>query len=216
MKSWKNTILFYLALLVIRLSCLLTVVVRSNEKFVSQSVTPYVKKKPAYSREDDFNPVVCYHICMGFNMNNKSDSFSVSMSDTFWGAAFTDHVGIENIREVLKLSWLSATSISLYIKYLCNVYLVHEEDNAECSTRNQLPSRYSFTSPHIVEGHTHILDALQKHEGQYHLVMIPYNIEHHWVLVAINTMDENIYYVDLLRVHHPHAGRECLVHLINK
>ncbi|GAA0186469.1 hypothetical protein LIER_33757 [Lithospermum erythrorhizon] len=61
------------------------------------------------------------------------------------------------------------------LRYLCDVYLVHEEDNAG-STRNQLPSRYSFTSPHIVAGHTHCLDALQKNEGQDHLVMIPYNI----------------------------------------
>ncbi|GAA0170016.1 hypothetical protein LIER_40870 [Lithospermum erythrorhizon] len=98
------------------------------------------------------------------------------MLDAFWGVAFTNHVGIENIREVLKLSWLSATTISLYIKYLCDIYLIHEEDNAGCSTRNQLPRRYSFTSLHIVAGHTHILDALQKHEGEDHLVMIPYNI----------------------------------------
>ncbi|XP_027364438.1 uncharacterized protein LOC113871543 [Abrus precatorius] len=46
--------------------------------------------------------------------------------------------------------------------------------------------------------HQHITDMLKRHMGEDHLIFAPYNVGQHWILVAINTSNETMYYMDPL------------------
>ncbi|XP_027345522.1 uncharacterized protein LOC113857633 [Abrus precatorius] len=122
------------------------------------------------------------------------DIATFQLTSEHWGKEFCDIVGKENIIEVICRHWLSASSINLYIRYLCEAYL-----------HGTMANRFSFISSYEMDEalnpnpHQHITEMLKRHMGEDHLIFAPYNVGQHWVLVAINTGDETIYYMDPLR-----------------
>ncbi|XP_027364529.1 ubiquitin-like-specific protease 1 [Abrus precatorius] len=122
------------------------------------------------------------------------DTATFQLTSEHWGKEFCDILGKENIIEVIRRHWLSASSINLYIRYLCEAYL-----------HGTMANRFSFISSYEMDealnpnAHQHIAEMLKRHMGEDHLIFVPYNVGQHWVLVAINTADETIYYMDHLR-----------------
>ncbi|XP_027357459.1 uncharacterized protein LOC113866859 [Abrus precatorius] len=116
------------------------------------------------------------------------DIATIHITTLHWGKEFYDIVGKENILEVIRRHWLSASSINLYIRYLCEAYL----------HRTTMTYRFSFISPYEMDKklnpnpHQHIAEMLKHHMGEDHLIFAPYNVGQHWVLVAINTSNETI------------------------
>ncbi|KAK1384461.1 hypothetical protein POM88_022196 [Heracleum sosnowskyi] len=111
----------------------------------------------------------------------------------YWNAnPWIEHINKENVLEVLDAQWLSASSLAFYIRYLCEVFLSKNPDMA---------AKFSFVSPHIV---SHLVDnsnsslakCLLNYVGKDHLLFVPYNVGNHWILVAINTTTESIYFMD--------------------
>ncbi|KAJ1433728.1 Papain-like cysteine peptidase superfamily [Sesbania bispinosa] len=87
----------------------------------------------------------------------------------YWGKEFTDKIGKDEIKEVVCHRVLSASSLCYYISYLCEAYL-HDTDKA---------SKFSFISPYELEEEDvngYIVEALQRHANQDHLVMVPCNV----------------------------------------
>ncbi|XP_027368304.1 uncharacterized protein LOC113874267 [Abrus precatorius] len=124
--------------------------------------------------------------------DQANDTATFQLTSEHWGKEFCDIVGKKNIIEVIRRHWLSASSINLYIRYLCEAYL-----------HGTMANRFSFIfimdealNPNP---HQHIAEMLKRHMGEDHLIFAPYNVGQHWVLVAINTADETIYYIDSLR-----------------
>ncbi|KAK1370775.1 hypothetical protein POM88_036867 [Heracleum sosnowskyi] len=111
----------------------------------------------------------------------------------YWNAnPWIEHINKENVLEVVDAQWLSASSLAFYIRYLCEVFLSKNPDMA---------AKFSFVSPHIV---SHLVDnsnsslakCLLNYVGKDHLLFVPYNVGNHWILVAINTATESIYFMD--------------------
>ncbi|KAJ1438682.1 Ulp1 protease family, C-terminal catalytic domain [Sesbania bispinosa] len=117
-------------------------------------------------------------------------------SKYYWGKEFKDEFGTNEIIEVTRHRLLSGSSLCFYISYLCEAYL-HDTDKA---------SKFSFVSPFELKEkktvNAHIVQALQRHANQDHLVLVPCNMGDHWVLIAINTSDETVYFMDLLCHHY--------------
>ncbi|KAL6570262.1 hypothetical protein OROMI_014776 [Orobanche minor] len=114
----------------------------------------------------------------------------------FWNAdPWIEHINKENVLEVLDTQWLSASSLVFYIRYLCEVYL---------STNPDFINKFSFASPHRIvsplvdssEASTHLAKCMLRYVDKDHLLLVPYNVSKHWVLVAINTTTESIYFMD--------------------
>ncbi|KAK1403736.1 hypothetical protein POM88_003341 [Heracleum sosnowskyi] len=93
----------------------------------------------------------------------------------FWdGDPWTDHINKENVLEVLNEQWLSASSLTFYIRYLCEVYL---------SKNPNMATKFSFVSPHIVshlvdssEASTNLAKFMLGYVDKEHLLFVPYNI----------------------------------------
>ncbi|KAL6560911.1 hypothetical protein OROHE_006088 [Orobanche hederae] len=85
--------------------------------------------------------------------------------------------------------------VRLVVMYLCEVYLYKTPD---------LITKFSFVSPHRIvsplvdsfEASTHLSQCMLRYVDKYHLLLVPDNVSKHWVLVAINTTTESIYFVD--------------------
>ncbi|KAL6508939.1 hypothetical protein OROHE_021498 [Orobanche hederae] len=114
----------------------------------------------------------------------------------FWNAdPWIEHINKENVLEVLDTQWLSASSLVFYIRYLCEVYLSRNPD---------LINKFSFASPHRIvsplvdssEASTHLSKCMLRYVDKDHILLVPYNVSKHWVLVAINTTTESIYFMD--------------------
>ncbi|KAL6579887.1 hypothetical protein OROMI_007911 [Orobanche minor] len=114
----------------------------------------------------------------------------------FWNAdPWIEHINKENVLEVLDTQWLSASSLVFYIRYLCEVYLSKNPD---------LITKFSFVSPHHIvsplvdssEASTLLAQCMLRYVDKDHLLLVPYNVSKHWVLVAINTTTESIYFMD--------------------
>ncbi|KAL6506180.1 hypothetical protein OROGR_024361 [Orobanche gracilis] len=114
----------------------------------------------------------------------------------FWNAdPWIEHINKENVLEVLDTQWLSASSLVFYIRYLCEAYLSRNPD---------LITKFSFVSPHSIvsplvdssEASTHLAKCMLRYVDKDHLLLVPYNVSKHWVLVAINTTTESIYFMD--------------------
>ncbi|KAL6585909.1 hypothetical protein OROMI_002553 [Orobanche minor] len=111
----------------------------------------------------------------------------------FWNAdPWIEHINEENVLEVLDTQWLSASSLVFYIRYLCEVYLSRNPD---------LINKF-FASPHRIvsplvdssEASTHLAKCMLRYVDKDHLLWC-LTIKH-WVLVAINTTTESIYFMD--------------------
>ncbi|KAJ1396288.1 Ulp1 protease family, C-terminal catalytic domain [Sesbania bispinosa] len=117
-------------------------------------------------------------------------------SKDYWGKEFKDEIGTNEIIEVTRHRLLSGSSLCFYISYLCEASL-HDTDKA---------SKFFFVSPfELKEKKTmneHIVQTLQRYANQDHLVLVPCNVGDHWLLIAINTSDETVYYMDPLRHHY--------------
>ncbi|KAL6532728.1 hypothetical protein OROGR_013688 [Orobanche gracilis] len=114
----------------------------------------------------------------------------------FWNAdPWIEHINKENVLEVLDTQWLSASSLVFYIRYLCEAYLSRNPD---------LITKFSFVSPHSIvsplvdssEASTHLAKCMLRYVDKDHLLLVPYNVSKHWVLVAIYTTTESIYFMD--------------------
>ncbi|KAL6506217.1 hypothetical protein OROGR_024398 [Orobanche gracilis] len=114
----------------------------------------------------------------------------------FWNAdPWIEHINKENVLEVLDTQWLSASSLVFYIRYLFEAYLSRNPD---------LITKFSFVSPHSIvsplvdssEASTHLVKCMLRYVDKDHLLLVPYNVSKHWVLVAINTTTESIYFMD--------------------
>ncbi|KAL6544843.1 hypothetical protein OROMI_023705 [Orobanche minor] len=122
------------------------------------------------------------------------NDIEVPIKSYFDGHSWIEHIGRENIMEILDDQWLSSSSIVLYIRYLGDVYL---------SKNPELDAKFSFASPHTVPplvdisaASNYLADCLLRYVGVDHLVLMPHDVGKHWVLVAINTKTESIYYMD--------------------
>ncbi|XP_027356736.1 uncharacterized protein LOC113866046 [Abrus precatorius] len=99
------------------------------------------------------------------------DTATIQLTSEHWGKEFCDIVGKENIIEVIRRHWLSASSINLYIRYLCEAYL-----------HGTMANRFSFISPYEMDEalnlnpHQHIGEMLKRHMGEDHLIFAPYNV----------------------------------------
>lgn len=117
----------------------------------------------------------------------------VDLGMLYWNLGpYREHINKENILEVLDAQWLSASSLVFYIRYLCEVFFSKNPD---------LAAKFSFVSPHLVShlvdsSDTNLAKSLLGHIDKDHLLLIPYNVSKHWVLVAINTKKEIIYFMD--------------------
>ncbi|KAK1360602.1 hypothetical protein POM88_045076 [Heracleum sosnowskyi] len=127
-------------------------------------------------------------------MLDRVNDLEIEMGPFWDGNPWTEHINKENVLEVLNEQWLSASSLAFYIRYLCEVYL---------SKNPNLAANYSFASPHIVshfvnisEASTNLAKLMLGYVDKEHLLFVPYNVSEHWVLVAINTRTENIYFMD--------------------
>ncbi|KAL6580203.1 hypothetical protein OROMI_008227 [Orobanche minor] len=145
---------------------------------------------PGDSSHDDVILVLLRAI---INMDVVTD-IEVPIKSYFNGEFWIEHIGRENIMEILDDQWLSSSSIVLYIRYLGDVYL---------SKNPELSAKFSFASPHTVPplvdlpaASNYLADCLLRYVGVDHLVLMPNNVGKHWVLVAINTKTESIYYMD--------------------
>ncbi|KAK1371318.1 hypothetical protein POM88_037410 [Heracleum sosnowskyi] len=104
----------------------------------------------------------------------------------YWNAdPWIEHIDKENVLEVLDAQW-----------YLYEVYLSKNLD---------LAAKFSFVSPHLVSplvdnSDTSLAKCLLGHVDKDHLLLLPYNISKHWILVAINTKTEIIYFMDPARM----------------
>ncbi|KAK1376932.1 putative Ulp1 protease family catalytic domain-containing protein [Heracleum sosnowskyi] len=81
-------------------------------------------------------------------------------------------------------------------RYLSEVFLSKNPD---------LTAKFSFVSPHLVShlvdsSDTNLAKCLLGHIDKDHLLLLPYNVSKHWVLVAINAKTEMIYYMDPARM----------------
>ncbi|KAL6566595.1 hypothetical protein OROMI_014999 [Orobanche minor] len=103
----------------------------------------------------------------------------------FWNAdPWTEHINKENVWRY----WIPNG-------YLCEVYLSRNPD---------LINKFSFASPHRIvsplvdssEASTHLSECMLRYVDKDHILLVPYNISKHWVLVAINTTTESIYFMD--------------------
>ncbi|KAL6544392.1 hypothetical protein OROMI_023254 [Orobanche minor] len=103
---------------------------------------------------------------------------------SFWdGDPWTEHIHKEQVLEVLNEQ-----------RYLCEVYL---------SKNPNLAAKFSFASPHIVsplvessEASTNLAKFMLGYVDKEHLLFVPYNVPEHWVLLAINTKTESIFFMD--------------------
>ncbi|KAK7293238.1 hypothetical protein RJT34_16101 [Clitoria ternatea] len=133
------------------------------------------------------------HILKLYISNNQpNQELEIHMPVEHWGKEFTDRIGKENITEVIGHKWLSVSSLCLYIKYLCETYLFDHNK----------ASRFSFISPFELRDanpHQHVCNMMIKQHGQDHLLLAPINVDQRWVLVAINTSDQRLYYFNPLR-----------------
>ncbi|XP_074381108.1 uncharacterized protein LOC141721863 [Apium graveolens] len=127
---------------------------------------------------------------------DRVTDIEVDMGVRYWNAdPWKEHIHKENILEVLDAQWLSASSLVFYIRYLCEVFL---------SKNPELAAKFSFVSPHLVsplvnDCDTSLTKCLLGHIDQDHLLLVPYNVSQHWILVAINTKTEMIYFMDPAR-----------------
>ncbi|ONK61542.1 uncharacterized protein A4U43_C08F31040 [Asparagus officinalis] len=150
-------------------------------------------KKLGYPKNGDspHNSMVL-HI-LRFAPSTILSDIEVPIRAYFDGPHWDECIVHENILEILEDQWLSATSIAFYLRYLGEVYL---SENAE------LVSKFSFLSPHIVPiigsgtSSNHLAEPLLKHAEKDHILLMPHNVGKHWVLVAINTKTEMIYFMD--------------------
>ncbi|ONK63483.1 uncharacterized protein A4U43_C07F15620 [Asparagus officinalis] len=150
-------------------------------------------KKLGYPKNGDspHNSMVL-HI-LRFAPSTILSDIKVPIRAYFDGPHWDECIVHENILEILEDQWLSATSIAFYLRYLGEVYL---SENAE------LVSKFSFLSPHIVPiigsgtSSNHLAEPLLKHAEKDHILLMPHNVGKHWVLVAINTKTEMIYFMD--------------------
>ncbi|WOG86065.1 hypothetical protein DCAR_0205262 [Daucus carota subsp. sativus] len=122
---------------------------------------------------------------------NRVTDVVVHMGNYWERDAWNDYINKENVLEVLDNQWLSATSLTFYIRYLCEVYLSNNPD---------LAAKFSFISPHIVShmvdsSNTSLANCLLKYVDKDHLLFVPWNVSH-WILVAINAKTEYIYFMD--------------------
>ncbi|KAK1359787.1 hypothetical protein POM88_044261 [Heracleum sosnowskyi] len=121
----------------------------------------------------------------------------LDMGGLYWNVGpWHEHINKENILEVLDAQWLSASSLVFYIRYLSEVFLSKNPD---------LTAKFSFVSPHLVSqlvdnSDINLAKCLLGHIDKDHLLLMPYNVSKHWVLVAIIAKTEMIYYMDPARM----------------
>ncbi|KAK7293030.1 hypothetical protein RJT34_15891 [Clitoria ternatea] len=141
--------------------------------------------------------------------NSEGIQLPIPMPLHICNVAFDEQISAECIDEILQYNLLSASTICVYMRFLYDHYLHGKE----------LEAKFSFMSPHMLsehnEDHTHqyVANVLNKFVGQNKLIMTPYKAGNHWVLVAINVLDEMIYYLD--SVHDNHKGRSQMTNMFN-
>ncbi|KAK1385469.1 hypothetical protein POM88_023204 [Heracleum sosnowskyi] len=128
---------------------------------------------------------------------DRVTDIEVDMGGLYWNVGpWHEHINKENILEVLDAQWLSSSSLVFYIRYLSEVFLSKNPD---------LAAKFSFVSPHLVShlvdsSDTNLAKCLLGHIDKDHLLLLPYNVSKHWVLVAVNAKTEMIYYMDPARM----------------
>ncbi|XP_027364398.1 uncharacterized protein LOC113871504 [Abrus precatorius] len=130
---------------------------------VAPSSSKGLRKETGFTKESIVGPYNKGVVC------NSSEVYELDKSN---GKEFYDIVGKENIWEVIQQHWLSASSINLYIRYLCEAYL-HETNKA---------SKFSFISLYEMDEklnpnpYQHIAETWKRHMDEDHLVFAPYSV----------------------------------------
>ncbi|XP_074358673.1 uncharacterized protein LOC141697982 isoform X2 [Apium graveolens] len=161
---------------------------KQKEKTV-ESVVDVSSKQLGYPLPQD----VCHDLAFVFD---RVIDIQVEIGPYWNGEPWIEHINNENVPEVLNSQWLSATSIIFYIRYLCEVYLSKNPNSAQ---------KLSFVSPHLVSqfvenSSTFLAKSLLGYVDKHHLLLMPYNIGKHWILMAINTVIETLYFMDPARM----------------
>ncbi|XP_057446635.1 uncharacterized protein LOC130738591 [Lotus japonicus] len=123
----------------------------------------------------------------------NSSPLRIPMEEAVLNYDCVEHIGLDEVNQVVHHQQLGASVICVYIRYLYEQMLV--PDN--------LTEKFSFVLPHQTslnaEQQTHyIVDALTAQAQLDKLFLAPYNIEEHWVLIVINASEGKIYYLDPL------------------
>ncbi|XP_073222353.1 uncharacterized protein [Cicer arietinum] len=136
----------------------------------------------------------CLDIQIKRNMGSSNDSPIVQMNKDIFGDEYIEYLEKEHMYELLEHKELSATVISLYIRFLY--------EKVVCTRK--LSNKYSFLSPHKMSMwkldpdnvKKYIVDMFLGNIESDKLFLAPYNSGAHWVLFAINAVSEVIYYLD--------------------
>ncbi|XP_058733074.1 uncharacterized protein LOC131604663 [Vicia villosa] len=134
---------------------------------------------------------------MYVKMMMKPESvIEITMEKNIFGEEFQEHVHVENIKELIDHKWLSATVITIYVRYLYDKFI----------TPNGLVNKFSFISPYVSsddkEGKNIAKLLLINKEFKERMILAPYNFGNHWVLLVINLNAEIIYYMNSVNVEH--------------
>ncbi|XP_058752181.1 uncharacterized protein LOC131625331 [Vicia villosa] len=134
-------------------------------------------------------------------MMKPQSVIEITMEKNIFGEEFQEHVHVENIKELIDHKWLSATVITVYVRYLYDKFI----------TPNGLVNKFSFISPCVSsddkEGKNIAKLLLINKEFKERMILAPYNFGNHCVLLVINLNAEIIYYMNSVNVDALHIYR---------
>ncbi|KAL6518119.1 hypothetical protein OROMI_033820 [Orobanche minor] len=156
--------------------------VKDKEKTV-ESIADVSSRQLGYPLPQDVSHDGVVELVRLAVMFDRVTDIEIEMGSFWDGDPWTEHIHKEQVLEVLNEQ-----------RYLCEVYL---------SKNPNLAAKFSFASPHIVsplvessEASTNLAKFMLGYVDKEHLLFVPYNVPEHWVLLAINTKTESIFFMD--------------------
>ncbi|KAK1371528.1 hypothetical protein POM88_037620 [Heracleum sosnowskyi] len=150
--------------------------VKDKEKEKAVESTGVSSKQLGYPLPQDVSHDGVLELVRVAVMLDRVTDLEIEMGPFWDGGPWTEHINKENVLEVPNEQWLSASTLALYIRYLCD-----QKFRRIYKRGIHLPNLAKFMLGYV---------------DKEHLLFVPYNVSEHWVLVAINTRTENIYFMD--------------------